>query len=359
MESIIEKIRFIYIEKDIKKHPLVERFISVFPSVEISYIDSYTHLPQNNLSIKEKIISAKKSLILAENRGNFIKKFYLHPSLKGRSLFSINHAIGCLFDCQYCYLQAYQDYPAFIQFVNLEKISIEVEEVIRCSDDNQFFFSSGILSDSLLFDELTGLCAALFPLFAAYNNAVLEIRSRTTSISHLLHDYMEKKNIVLSWSLSPEEITKSYEPHTPSAIKRIKAAHLCQKDGFNIGFHLDPLIHYPDWEKGYKELINSMKNHLSVKSIQYIFLGSFRFKQSWAKIFRKRFSASDLLLNEFVLSADSKFRYFKPIRLEMYRKITELLEKWNTNIPIYLAMEPPEVWKKWEKSRTKQKLNNL
>jgi spore photoproduct lyase len=352
MESIVEQIKLIYIEKGIKKHPLIERFLAVFPSIKTDYIEDYKHLPHHNFPNKKKFMLAKKTLILAENKGNFIKEFYLHPSLKGRPLYSINHAIGCLFDCQYCYLQAYQDYPAYTQFINLEKIPIEIEQILRRVNANKLFFSSGILSDSLLFDELTGLCDTLFPLFAAYNNAILEIRSRTTSISHLLKRDIKKKNVILSWSLSPEKIIKDYEPQTPSAIDRIKAAHSCQKVGFDIGFHFDPLIHYYDWEKDYQGLVNSMKDHLSAESIKYIFLGSFRFKPNWAKVIRKRFPMSHLLLDEFVLSTDNKFRYFKPIRLEMYSKITKFLEDWSTDIPIYLAMEPPEVWQKWEINRS-------
>lgn len=350
----IRDIKLIYIEKATEKHILVERFIHSFPSAQIKYIDNYTRLAKNSTLNKKRFDLAKKSLVLAENKGKFIKEFYLHPSLRGSPVYSINHSIGCLYDCQYCYLQAYQNYPAFVQFVNLERISDEIESIMQQSTEKPLLFSSGILSDSLLFDEFTGLCSYLFPLFASLKGAKLEIRSRTANISHLLDSDLARKNIILTWSLSPEKIIRKYEPRTPSAYERIKAAAACQRAGYNIGFHLDPLIHYNDWREGYKALITYMKSHLEPESMQYIFLGSFRFNQYWAKVYRMRFPKSPLLLEELVLSADAKFRYFKPIRLEMYCQIAGWLGNWNSDIPLYLAMEPPEVWQKWEDYRKKK-----
>ena len=355
MKQIADNIKLIYIEKAVRHHPLVERFIHRFPLARTKYIDSYTNLPEANVPLKQKFTLGKKCLVLAEKRGSYIKKFYLHPSLRGNPIYLINHSIGCPYDCLYCYIQAYQSYPSFVQFVNLERIPAEVERILKQSLCKPLFFSSGILSDSLLFDELSGLCSSLFPLFASFKGVKLEIRSRTANISHLLKSDLPKDNIILTWSLSPEWVVKNYEPRTPPTNKRIEAAALCQRAGYKVGFHLDPLIHYSEWRQGYQALIDQLKRQLSADGIQYIFLGSLRFKGEWAKVFRIRFPKSRLLADEFVLSADGKYRYFKPIRLEMYYQIAGWLNDWSAHIPLYLAMEPPEVWYKWKQYRAERR----
>jgi spore photoproduct lyase len=44
---------------------------------------------------------------------------------------------------------------------------------------------------------------------------------------------------------------------------------------------------------------------------------------------------------------DGKLRYFKPLRLELYRRIVGLLqENGGERIPLYFCMEDGEVWKK-------------
>ena len=73
MESIVEQIKLIYIEKGIKRHPLVERFLTVFPSIKTNYIENYTHLPHHNFPPKKKFTSAKKNPGISRKQREFYK----------------------------------------------------------------------------------------------------------------------------------------------------------------------------------------------------------------------------------------------------------------------------------------------
>ena len=53
-----------------------------------------------------------------------------------------------------------------------------------------------------------------------------------------------------------------------------------------------------------------------------------------------------ILDGEFVPGLDGKMRYFKPIRVNMYAFMGEMLEKWHQDLGVYLCMESHEVWRK-------------
>jgi spore photoproduct lyase len=63
-------------------------------------------------------------------------------------------------------------------------------------------------------------------------------------------------------------------------------------------------------------------------------------------IIRQRHPQTGVLDGEFIRGLDGKFRYFKPIRIALYRFIRENLEKWHSNLGLYLCMESDEVWEK-------------
>ena len=57
---------------------------------------------------------------------------------------------------------------------------------------------------------------------------------------------------------------------------------------------------------------------------------------------------SDLIIDnldgEFILGNDGKMRYFKPIRIEMYGALAEMLQHWFGNEGLYLCMESDDIW---------------
>jgi spore photoproduct lyase len=69
-----------------------------------------------------------------------------------------------------------------------------------------------------------------------------------------------------------------------------------------------------------------------------------------------RFPGSRIILGELVPGRDGKLRYFKPLRLELYRKIVDLLhENGGKRIPLYFCMEDSEVWRNFLKKNPERK----
>ncbi|GIX48175.1 MAG: hypothetical protein KatS3mg131_2386 [Candidatus Tectimicrobiota bacterium] len=86
--------------------------------------------------------------------------------------------------------------------------------------------------------------------------------------------------------------------------------------------------------------------HLDPAAITYMSLGSLRFSPELKKVVRVRFPKSSLMDGELVPGPDGKLRYFKPLRVEMYRKLAAWIRRYAPATPLYLCMESADVWQK-------------
>ncbi len=285
----------------------------------------------------------KDTMHLLSYRGEFLKPC---PGTKNYICCGyqiLNVATNCPIDCSYCILQSYFNQPNLRVFVNLEE---ELEGVLAFIDSNPqkiFRVGTGEFTDSLAIDSITGWSDLLIPSFSKRKNAVLELKTKTTEIRDVL-DSPFRDRIIISWSLNSPFIT-SREEHRASGLKqRLKAAQICQQDGYVVGFHFDPLIVHPGWKNGYLRTIEMMEKYLDPERIIWISLGSMRYIPSLKEIIRKRHPGTCILDGEFVQGLDGKMRYFKPIRMELYRFMRENLEKWHPRLGLYLCMESDEIW---------------
>jgi spore photoproduct lyase len=91
-------------------------------------------------------------------------------------------------------------------------------------------------------------------------------------------------------------------------------------------------------------LINLIKNFIP-KRIEYISLGVLRYTKRLKDIIIKNHpDKGDILYsNEFFPSVDKKFRYFKPLRIKIYKYLLDILKELDT-YP-YLCMEEDSIKK--------------
>jgi hypothetical protein len=76
-------------------------------------------------------------------------------------------------------------------------------------------------------------------------------------------------------------------------------------------------------------------------------LSGLRFLPSLANVIRERNPQTNLLLDEFVPCIDGKYRYFRPVRSEIYREIGKAIRRRGgrkNGIKTFLCMETSEVW---------------
>jgi spore photoproduct lyase len=103
---------------------------------------------------------------------------------------------------------------------------------------------------------------------------------------------------------------------------------------------------YDGCEKEYASVVDQLFSHISSENIVWISLGTFRFVPALKSIIQKRFPKSKIIYGEFISGLDGKMRYFKPLRIDLYRKIVSYIKAYAPGVMIYLCMEDDEVWQK-------------
>ena len=57
-----------------------------------------------------------------------------------------------------------------------------------------------------------------------------------------------------------------------------------------------------------------------------------------------RFPQSKIVYGEFIAGLDGKMRYFKPLRMKIYRAIAQAIRAHAPDVCLYFCMEDDEVW---------------
>jgi spore photoproduct lyase len=254
--------------------------------------------------------------------------------------YTLNIITGCPADCSYCILQAYLSNNPFIQvFVNIEDMLSELERVRFCR------IGTGELADSLALEDILCTSEILIPFFAQKKKGFLELKTKMADIEHIL-SLRHNNHTIISWSVNSEGVIESEERGVAPLEKRIESAKACEEAGYRLSFHFDPLIYYDGWKKGYEEAVELILSSVNPRKIAWISLGSLRFMPELKAIIEERFPESAITYGELITGLDGKYRYFKPIRIELYRKLVSEIRRWSPDIFVYLCMESQDVWQK-------------
>jgi spore photoproduct lyase len=275
-----------------------------------------------------------------------VKEFRRHDALKQDKEYYLLHAANCPFDCAYCYLQSYFANAVPTIFVDFNALFEQAGSILRSAPGENILFHAGETADALALEHISGFAAEAVAFFSRRDNAVLELRTKSDLVEPLL-SITHKGRTVVSWTLTPEDISRTYEHGAASISERLQAASLCATAGYPIGLRFDPIIHYRDWRAGYRELIDAVFSILPPEAIDSIVLGTFRCLPPLLDIIRERFGRMELTLGEFVQGPDGKVRYFRHIRQEMYREVVRMLrERCGPQIlaRTELSMEPVYIW---------------
>jgi spore photoproduct lyase len=330
----------IWIESSERDTALSRRTIERSPDVPVRFFET------GAVPGTESFGAEKRRLILRKHRGSFLQHCPAGKSgMVCCNYLVMNFASGCPLDCSYCFLQDYlADNPALQAFTNVEEALAEVGAVLRAHPQRQFRIGTGELADSLALDPLTGLSRQLVPFFAAHDNVVLELKTKTRCIEDLL-DLDPRGRVVVSWSMNAETIIDSEEHRSASLSERLAAAQRVLAAGYKLGFHLDPLIEFDGWQEEYPRLVESIYSAIDPAAVAWVSLGSLRMTASLQRAVRRRDEPARAVLGaELVPGADGKVHVWRGLRTRMYRTVIESLRRAAPAVPVYLCMEPPPIW---------------
>jgi spore photoproduct lyase len=322
---------------------MVQRLRERFPHVALRISDE-DEIGKRRQFAKDDFGAAKRRLVVVPHKGAFLKKC---PGSDGQvccNYFVINFASNCTMDCGYCYLQEYlSESPTLKVFSNTADLLREADELL--SKHRRFFFriGTGEITDSLALDPYVGFSREIVPFFTEQSNALLELKTKSDCVDDLLS--LDPKNrVVVAWSLNPQPVIELHENGTASLSRRLHAARLCQNAGYRLGFHFDPMIEYPGWERDYASMLEQLFDTVDWRRIAWLSMGVVRMTPGLKRIMRRRFPSSALLAGEHVLCPDGKLRYYYPLRVAMYRKMAAWIRRAAPTTKLYLCMESKEVW---------------
>jgi spore photoproduct lyase len=194
---------------------------------------------------------------------------------------------------------------------------------------------TGQYSDSLALDKKTGFSRRLIEFFADQDIHLLELKTKSAEVDHLL-DLDHKGKTVFAWSVNPEKIVKSDESGSVSLAERLNAAKKCSQAGYPVAFHFDPIIFYEGWDKDYKEVVDLIFSEIDSVGVAWISLGALRYHPDLPRL---RITQGETEMGE-----DGKVRYLKSLRIEIFKKMHELIRFHSKKVYVYLCMESPAVW---------------
>lgn len=285
----------------------------------------------------------KEVLFLTRNRGAFVRDCpgTRHYTCCGYRILHIG--TFCVMDCSYCILQSYFHPPVLQFFVNQEEMLSELDALF--AEKKTHRVGTGEFTDSMIWEWYTPLSDILVPRFARQSHVVLELKTKTTAVDALAHLPHNKKTI-MAWSVNTEAVIRSDERHTASLSARLRAAAKCASWGYPLAFHFDPMVIYEGCEADYQAVVEKIFSHVSPADVVWISLGTFRFMPSLKPIIQERFPDSKIIYGEFIQGLDGKMRYFKPLRISLYRKVARRIRELAPEVCVYFCMEDDEVWEK-------------
>ncbi|NLH39505.1 MAG: hypothetical protein GX445_05530 [Elusimicrobia bacterium] len=331
----------VIVERGSENSRILSNILKKFPSTKVRYIDNFKNL-KRSFDIKE-YNSRSQRIYLFNERFDFIKRCPCTKGCLSCGYYVMNLGFGCPLDCEYCFLQGYQNFDGIALETNINDFISELFKLNK-NKKNRIRIGTGEFTDSLVYDDLTEYSMDIINAIKDVENIYFEFKTKTTNINNFFK-VKPSKNIVISYSLNPQSVIDKTEHYTSSLKERVKSLRSLLDYGYSTAIHLDPIISVEGWESSYSNMISFLFSIIKTDELKWISIGTFRFKPRTKKIIEQRFMNNIILDEEMVLDFDNKLRYPKNLRKDIYLKIIDLLKiyKFPTE-RIYLCMEDTKMW---------------
>lgn len=332
----------IYLEKEVADNKYAAKILARFPDVPLEIIDDVSKFIKEENKKGEIYDKREQPLLLAKQRGSFFEKC---PGTKEHlccNYYTLNIAVGCPFDCTYCFLQSYTNNPFYTIYVNLADMLTELKT--KLVPGRKIRIGTGEFTDSLALEDISDFAVDYVPQILALDpQIVVELKTKSDNVAWL-QNFGYQDQLVLAWSLNPPEIIASDERYAVSLKQRVEAAAKAIAFGYKIALHFDPIIYAPGWQQKYFAVIDYLQAQLDPQKIAWLSLGLLRFTPSLKPVVERKFPESKIIYGEFFPGPDKKMRYPEPLRIEVFKKMVQRLQEWSLDLPIYFCMESPAVW---------------
>ena len=328
MKILQPKFSHIYIEEEAHEYSLSDTILRKFPNASIINIKHYKDVFNRS---GQDFQTQKKSmnLILAKKKPPFL--YPITDMVQGNHMpgfFYTTPMLNCLYNCEYCFLQGMYPSGNIVIFVNQD----DFHDAIKL-ELNQNKVSKEVVTVSISYNTDLLAMENLFPITKSWikfgsesKNLMLEIRTKSSNFKPL--DIIDSnQNVLLSWTISPEEVSKSYEHLAPPLHQRISAIKSAIDKGWKVRLCFDPIMNIENWEKIYSEFFIHIFQTLKPKILHDVTMGTFRMNKDYFNRIKRRNPESDIYYSEYV-NEKNTVALPKNIRSHIMEKLKQELSKY-------------------------------
>ncbi|MFN7262455.1 MAG: radical SAM protein [Pseudobdellovibrionaceae bacterium] len=347
VEKILAQLDRISIHESALESGLAQRVLKIVPSEKISLVQEQPGAHHRGSLSAEQFSASKRHLYIHPFVGKFFKRCpgaTQKKTLTCCNYYVLNLGAQCNFNCSYCYLQSYLNTPVMHAYSNISQAIDELEEMAREHSHLPYRVGTGEVIDSLSLDPLTLFSVPLIEFFRKYPRWTLEFKTKSNHVDQFL-SVPHAGNVVVSWSINADEVIRREEHGTASQVERLQAARKCADRGFQVAFHIDPLVWHPQWEVGYSELVDQITQMFKPEEVHVISIGALRFQPEQRHLMRERFGLTSLVTQAEMFPSDGgKMRYDFRLRNQMYQHVVNGFKASGQKWKVFFCMETPESW---------------
>jgi len=322
--SAVEVVDTIYVEQEVAGFPRVRELEERFPDAELIACERYGEV-FNVRGQNFRWQKRKPSWILAKKYGRMVLPTPPDYGIGCRHNFYFSHILNCPYDCRYCFLQGMYRSAHQVWFVNYEDFQKSIDDTLADYPvEESLGFFSGYDGDSLALEGLTGFADCFLPFFETRPRAILELRTKSVNVKALT-DRRPMNNVVVAFSLSPQQIAESLEHGAPTMEQRLKAMRKVAEQGWLIGLRLDPLIAQPNFEREYQHLVGQIFEVIKPNQVHSVTFGPMRFPEAMFDRMSRLYPEEKLFAAGFERRSDGLLTYAPERESEMRSTLRRLL----------------------------------
>src|SRR6056297_2216593 len=191
-------IQTLYIDRTVADHPLCSQIQNRL-GVAAEIVESAEEVYQAVDASPDPIAEGKRTLLLTRNKAAFIRPCPGTSYYTCCNYMILHIGTFCVMDCAYCILQSYFHPPLLQYYVNQSDMMAALDEVFAEGKIRRI--GTGEFTDSLIWETVDPISEKLIRKFAGQDQAILEIKSKSVQIEHLLDLPLNRKTI-MAWSLN-------------------------------------------------------------------------------------------------------------------------------------------------------------
>ncbi len=257
--------------------------------------------------------------------------------------YEFNTGYGCLFKCDYCYLE-----HILALNLNLEEFLEHLDPIVRAEPgpalwkwDNQ--------TDTLCFEPEMGAVKLFVEYFSRFKDRFLMTYSKSDNVDHML-DLDHRGQTICCWTLNADTQSRLIERDAATMEQRIEAARKCEAAGYRVRFRFSAICPVRNWREENRRMLDLVfaKTHPDVITLET--LSRMPDRSMFDKTMNPGLFEPRFLEAIRRGSPEIEGKVWGPIpdreREEIYRFFIAEIRQRSPETPISLCQEPRTMWQR-------------